>query len=474
MYFEQFYLGCLSHASYMIASEGVATVVDPQRDVALYIEEAAKNGLAIRHIIETHLHADFVSGHRELAALTGATIHIGARAGASFPHQPVKDGDEIRFGQCVLRFLETPGHTPEAVSVLVTDLERGTQPFAVLTGDTLFVGDVGRPDLSADFTPPQLAGMLYDSLHQKLLTLPDEVQLFPAHGAGSLCGRNMSAERSSTIGREKKLNYALQARTRDEFVRLLTEDLPERPEYFTKDVEINRAGAGSLAELSPLAALTSVEVKAKQDAGALVLDTRPAAQFAESHIPGSIQIGLVGQFASWAGTLLGLEQDIILIAEDQERAAESRMRLARVGIERVVGFVADGIAGWTHAGLPIARFAQVLPQELQRKLLENPDSLQVVDVRRDSEWEAGHVGGAAFVTLSRLSQRVDEIDRTKPVAVYCKGGYRSTIAVGLLQRAGFRDIINVIGGFDAWQEAGLPFVTPESAERTAIEIGARP
>lgn len=319
MYFEQFYLGCLSHASYMIASEGVAAVVDPQRDVALYIEEAAKNGLAIRHIIETHLHADFVSGHRELAALTGAKIHIGAHAGASFPHHPAKEGDEIRFGKCVLRFLETPGHTPEAVSVLVTDLERGPEPFAVLTGDTLFVGDVGRPDLSADFTPQQLAGMLYDSLHQKLLLLADSVQVFPAHGAGSLCGRNMSTERSSTIGKERKLNYALQARTRDEFIRLLTEDLPERPGYFTKDVEINRAGAGSLAELPPLPALTPAEVKAKQGAGALVLDTRPAAQFAEDHIPGSLQIGLVGQFATWAGTLLGLDQDIILIAEDENR-----------------------------------------------------------------------------------------------------------------------------------------------------------
>jgi hydroxyacylglutathione hydrolase len=462
MYFEQFYLGCLSHASYMIASEGVVAVVDPQRDVALYIEEAAKNGFTIRHIIETHLHADFVSGHRELAALTGAAIHIGARAGASFPHHPVKEGDEIRFGKCVLRFLETPGHTPEAVSVLVTDLERGPGPFAVLTGDTLFVGDVGRPDLSADFTPQQLAGMLYDSLHRKLLTLSDDVQVFPAHGAGSLCGRNMGTERSSTIGKERKLNYALQARTRDEFVRLLTEDLPERPGYFTKDVEINRAGAGSLTELPSLPSLTPVEVIAKQDAGALILDTRPAEQFADGHIPGSMQIGLVGQFASWAGTLLGLNQDIILIAEDQDRVAESRMRLARVGIERVVGCIAEGISGWTRAGMPIERFLQTTPQELHRKLLEDPGTLQVVDVRRDSEWEAGHVGGAAFVTLSHLSRRTNELDRQQPVAVYCKGGYRSPIAASLLQRAGFRQVINVIGGFDAWQVAGLPIFVPKS------------
>ena len=229
MYFDQFYLACLAHASYMIGSEGVAAVIDPQRDVEIYIEEAKKQGLQIAHIIETHLHADFVSGHRELAALTGATIHVGEKAGALYPHHDVKDGDEVRFGQVVLHFLETPGHTLESICIVVTDLERSPEPYAVMTGDTLFIGDVGRPDLSPDLTPQQLAGMLYDSLHQKLLRLPDSVEVYPAHGAGSLCGRNISQERSSTIGKERKTNYALKPMSRDEFVQLLTSELPPAP-----------------------------------------------------------------------------------------------------------------------------------------------------------------------------------------------------------------------------------------------------
>ena len=252
MYFEQFYLGCLAHASYMVGSEGVAAVVDPQRDVEIYLEAARENGLRIEHVIETHLHADFVSGHGELAARTGAKIYLGARAGAQFPHVAVAQGDEIRFGQCRMRFLETPGHTVESICVLVSDLERAPEPFAVFTGDTLFIGDVGRPDLSPCHTPQQLAGLLHDSLHQKLLTLADDLRVYPAHGAGSLCGRQMSNERSSTIGEQRVKNYALRAGSRDEFVRMLTESLPERPAYFARDAEINRAGAASLDELPPL------------------------------------------------------------------------------------------------------------------------------------------------------------------------------------------------------------------------------
>src|SRR5690349_6195975 len=260
MYFEQFYLSCLAHASYMIGSEGVAAVVDPQRDVDIYIEEAQKNGLRIEHVIETHLHADFVSGHRELAARTGARIYVGASAGATFPHAAVHEGDEVPFGQCRLRFLETPGHTVESISILVTDLERSAEPFAVLTGDTLFIGDVGRPDLSGDSTPQQLAGLLYDSLHEKLLRLPDAVEIYPAHGAGSLCGRQMSSERRSTIGRERAGNYALRAASREDFIRLLTAELPERPGYFSLDVEINRSGAAPLADLPEIPALSAPEV----------------------------------------------------------------------------------------------------------------------------------------------------------------------------------------------------------------------
>src|SRR5271166_1583771 len=272
MYFQQFYLTCLSHASYMLGSEGVAVVVDPQRDVSLYIDEARQQGLKIEYIIETHLHADFVSGHRELAERTGAKIYLGARAGAKFPHVDVHEGDEICFGRVILRFLETPGHTIESISIAITDLDRGGQPFAVFTGDTLFVGDVGRPDLAPDMTPQQLSGMLFDSLHQKLLPLGDDVEVYPAHGAGSLCGKQMRPERQSTIGKERALNYALRPASKDEFVRLLTAELPERPGYFALDAEINRSGAPALTEMKPIPELTAEQIPTS----ALVLDTRPS------------------------------------------------------------------------------------------------------------------------------------------------------------------------------------------------------
>jgi len=300
MFFKQFYLGCLAHASYMIGSNGEAAVVDPRRDVDSYIDEAREQGLQIKHVIETHLHADFVSGHRELAQRTGAKIYFGAKAGAKFEHVPVREGDEIAMGDVVLRFLETPGHTPESVSVLVVDRSVSEVPKAVLTGDTLFIGDVGRPDLlGARMSAQELAGMLYDSLHGKLLALPDSVEVYPAHGAGSLCGRNISSETSSTIGQQRQFNYALRPMPREDFVRMMTTDLPEAPAYFARDVAINRDGAPDLAELPDPAALEPADVAALQKEGAMVLDTRPAAQFGAGHVPGSLNIGLSGQFASW-------------------------------------------------------------------------------------------------------------------------------------------------------------------------------
>jgi len=455
VYFEQFYLTCLSHASYMIGSEGVAAVVDPQRDVALYLEEARKNNLRIEHVIETHLHADFVSGHRELAALTGARIYLGARAGARFPHLAVHEGDEISFGRCRFRFLETPGHTVESISVLVTDLDRSPEPFAVLTGDTLFIGDVGRPDLSGDYTPQQLAGLLYDSLHEKLLRLPDAVEVYPAHGAGSLCGRQMSAERSSTIGKERVANYALRPASRDDFVQLITSELPERPGYFSLDVEINRAGAGPLAELAEIPALQPAELEQRQRQGAVVLDTRPAQQYGLAHVPGALQIGLSGQYASWAGILIGLAPEIVLVAEDDEHLHESRLRLARVGMERVTGYLAEGIAGWSRAGMPVRQTPQISVEQLHDALEHEPDGLQVVDVRRPAEWNEGHIAQAVLKPLNQLGALLDDLDRTQPVAVHCKSGYRSSIATSLLERAGFAQVMNVTGGFDAWKACGL-------------------
>ncbi len=456
MYFEQFYLACLSHASYMIGSDGVAAVIDPQRDVGIYLEEASRNGLRIAYVIESHLHADFVSGHHELAARTGARIYLGEKAGAKFPHVAVADGDEVAFGRCRLRFLSTPGHTLESICVLVTDLDRSPEPFAALTGDTLFIGDVGRPDLSPDHTPQQLAALLYDSLHQKLLRLPDDVEVYPAHGAGSLCGRQLSAERKSTIGQQRRVNYALQASSKDDFVRLLTAELPERPGYFALDVEMNRTGAAPLAALPPIPGLSPEQVEAGQRRGALVLDTRPPAQFGAAHIPGAIQIGLAGQYASWAGILLGLDQELILLAEDPEKVEESRMRLARVGVERVSGYVADGIASWSRAGLALEQVAQISVQELDDWLANGGDRPQVVDVRKRAEWDQGRVAGALLKPLDKLNGMAGELDKSRPAAVYCKGGYRSSIGASLLQRAGIKQVINVIGGFDAWKACGLP------------------
>jgi hydroxyacylglutathione hydrolase len=452
MVFEQFYLSCLAQASYVIACDGVAAVVDPQRDVDQYLELAEQRGLRIAHVIETHLHADFVSGHRELAQRSGAQIYLGEGSGASFPHRCVRDADEIAFGACRLRFLQTPGHTVESVCILITDLERGTKPWAVLTGDTLFIGDVGRPDLSDAYAPEQLAGMLYDSLHGKLLTLPDEVLVYPAHGAGSMCGRNISPDRSSTIGRERQFNYALQSMPRERFVRMMTQDLPARPEYFERDVDLNRRGAAPLAELPNLRALPGERAQKLQQAGATILDTRTSGAFCSGHIPGSVNIGLNGQFAAWAGSVLGLDAQLILVAEERRAVEESQQRLARVGIERVAGFVEDGIGGWVRHGLPLEQTGQISAQQLQA-MRDGAEAPLVLDVRRPAEWKEGRIPGATHVPLDELAKRTPAFERSRTIAVYCKSGYRSTIGCSLLQARGFAHVLNVQGGFDAWSGA---------------------
>jgi hydroxyacylglutathione hydrolase len=463
MVFEQFYLGCLSHASYLIGSEGIAAVVDPQRDVGLYLEEARKRGLSIAYVIETHLHADFVSGHRELAALTGARIYLGAESGAEFLHAAVRDGNELSFGRCRLKFLETPGHSLDSISILVTDLDRSPEPFAVLTGDTLFIGDVGRPDLSKGRNAEEMAALLYRSLHEKLLRLPDAVEVYPAHGAGSLCGKQLSSETRSTIGKERLSNYALRTATEDDFIRLITSELPERPAYFALDKEINRAGAPLLSEIPSAPALRPGEVAREQEDGAVVLDTRPAAQFAAGHVPGSVHIGLAGQFAVWAGALLGLDTRLVIVAESPESILETRIRLARVGIESIVGYLKDGVAGWARDGMPLEQTPQISAEELYRRLASDPGSVRTVDVRRPPEWAEGHIEGAVLIPLHDLTGRLDELDKERPVATHCKGGYRSAIAASLLQRSGFQTVFNVTGGFDAWRACNLPYIRARQA-----------
>ena len=332
MIFEQFYLSCLAHASYLIGSDGVGAVVDPQRDVEIYLDAARERGLHIRHVIETHLHADFVSGHRELAELTGRHDLFGGRLwGGVSPCFGTRWG-RGDGGAVPVAFLQTPGHTPESVCIVIHDPEHGEDPYGVLTGDTLFIGDVGRPDLSATHTPQELAGLLYDSLHEKVLTLPDSTLVYPAHGAGSMCGRNISTDRNSTIGRERQFNYALRPMAREQFVELMTTDLPVRPEYFAKDVELNRHGAEALIALPPIVPFSPEEAEEQARQGVVILDTRSASDFCAAHIPGSINVGLSGQFASWAGSVIGLERRILVVAEDLHSAEQARLRLARVGL----------------------------------------------------------------------------------------------------------------------------------------------
>ena len=456
MEFKQFYLGCLAHASYLVGSNGEAAVVDPQRDVDQYIDEARTRGLTIKYVIETHLHADFVSGHRELAARTGAEIVFGHRAGAEFPHLAVHDGDELRIGKVVLRALETPGHTPEGISWLVIDTEVSNEPVSVLTGDTLFIGDVGRPDLvgSKGFTAEQMAGMLYDSLYTKLLVLPDQVEVYPAHGAGSACGRNISKETSSTIGEQRQTNYALRPMSRDEFITLMTSDLPDAPSYFSMDAEINRRGAGMLSDIQ-VPPLSPTDVNVRMQQGALVLDVRESTAFANGHVPGSLNVGLKGNYAPWSGSLIKPADQLIIIADGKDEIDEAVMRLARVGLENVVGYLDGGILAWNAAGLELETTPQISVAELYAQLNSDGRKLQVVDVRAPGEYDSGHLPGAKNVPLPELENRLqNELDPSQPTAVVCAGGYRSAAAASLLQRHGFKELYNIIGGTSAWVSAG--------------------
>ncbi|HSO73295.1 MAG TPA: rhodanese-like domain-containing protein, partial [Blastocatellia bacterium] len=438
-----------------IGSDGDAAVIDPQRDVDQYIAEADALGLKIKFVIETHLHADFVSGHRELAARTGADIVFGSEAGATFPHRAVKDGEELRLGKVTLRFLETPGHTPESISILVIDNEVSPQPQKVLTGDALFIGDVGRPDLAGGrgYTAEQMAGMLYDSLHEKLMKLDDAVEVYPAHGAGSMCGRNISKETSSTIGEQRRFNYALKPMGKDDFVRMMTVDLPEAPAYFPRDAEINRTGAAPLEELPRPMELSPEAVSERARQGHLILDVRSSAAYGNAHVPGALNIALGGQFATWGGTLIAMGTPIVLVADNLAEVDEAVTRLARVGIESVEGYLGGGMREWDQSGLATEAIAQMPVDELHSRLSEGAD-LQLVDVRRPGEYKSGHAPGAVNLTLAHLDEEASKLDASRPTAVICQSGYRSSAATGILARRGFKEVFNVVGGTSAWVNAG--------------------
>ena len=464
MYFKQFYLNCLAHASYLIGSDGEAAVVDPQRDVDQYVAEAEAQNLKIKYIIETHLHADFISGHRELAARTGAQIVFGNEAQATISHLPVKDGDELSVGRVKLRIIETPGHTPESICVLVTDSEQDARgPQKVLTGDTLFIGDVGRPDLAGGkgYTPQNMAAMMYDSLHEKLMRLDDAVEVYPAHGAGSMCGKNLSTETSSTIGQQRKFNYALQPMTKEQFVTMMTTDLPEAPAYFSKDAEINRSGAEALSGLPKPEPLSPIDVREIGQHGCVVLDVRSAAEFGAAHVPGSLNIGLGGQFASWAGSLIPITASIVIVADSEEQIEEAQIRLARVGLENLKGFLAGGIDGWRAAGFEVAEVPQISVGELKH-LIETQKGLQVIDVRRPAEYESGHAPRAVTAPLAKLREMLPTLGLNPdvPSAIICAGGYRSSAATSIAQQLGFTNLLNVTGGTNAWVKAGYEVEIP--------------
>ena len=461
MIFKQFYLGCLAHASYLLGSDGLAIVIDPQRDVQQYVDLARESNLKIAYVIETHLHADFVSGHRELAERTGATIVMGKRAEATFPHRAVVDGDTLDAGALHLQFIETPGHTLEGISILVTDTADPSAPAKLFTGDTLFIGDVGRPDLSggAGYSSNSMAEMLYDSLHEKILPLDDRTEIYPAHGAGSLCGRNMSKETWSTLGKQRAENYALRAMAKEEFVSMMTANMPDAPKYFGADVRMNREGAPALASLPKPRLLDVDGMLAEMQHGALVLDVRPSEVYGPEHVPNSLNIGLDGQFASWAGTLIGLKQPLIVVANDDAGIAEAVMRLARVGFSSVIGALAGGIDAWKRAGQRIATIPQVGVEEFAARAVD-ATQVQIVDVRRKSEFDAIAVPNARLLPLNELDARVGELDAATTTYVLCASGYRSSIAASILEGHGFRTLFNVDGGTAAYESAGLPKAAP--------------
>jgi hydroxyacylglutathione hydrolase len=456
MQFKQFYLGCLSHASYYLGSGGEAAVIDPQRDVQQYIDEAAANGQKIKYIIETHSHADFVSGHIELAGKTGAEIIYGSRANTQFPTHKVKDGDELAVGAVKLRFLETPGHTPESITIIAQDAEDPSAPLKMFTGDTLFIGDVGRPDLvgSKGFTAQQMGGMLYDSLHEKILEFPDETEVYPAHGAGSLCGKSLSKETWSTLGNQRQFNYALRPMSRAEFVELVASDQPDVPMYFPKSATKNLEGSVSLDELAKPNELTSAQIR---DFDGVVIDVRANSDYGAGHIPNSINIGLGGQFASWGGALVPIGTPIAIVAETPAQVDEAFMRLARVGHDSVAGYFLIG----NYDG-ELKRVEQVSVETVNQKL----GGIQFVDVRRAGEHNAAHAPTTVNIPLDKLADEVDRLDPAKPTYVICQGGYRSSVGTSILENAGFIEIYNVTGGTAAWIAAGLE--TESSAAACAV------
>jgi hydroxyacylglutathione hydrolase len=467
MILKQFYLNCLAHASYLIGDEHshTAAVVDPQRDVDRYLAFAAEHNLRIAHVFLTHLHADFIAGHLELRDRARATIYLGAAARAEYPFTGLHDGDIVSLGRVQLRALETPGHTAESISLVVLDLDRSTtEPEAVLTGDTLFVGDVGRPDLrvALGWSANDLGGLLYDSLRDKLLALPDQSLVYPAHGAGSLCGKALSKETFSTIGEQRRSNYALQPMSKDAFVALVTADQPDAPAYFTYDAVLNSQERPTLEQtLERVSALTLDQLLALQAVGAQILDTRDPSEFAAAHLKGSINIGLGGQYATWAGSVLNRDKPIVIIA-DPGREHEATMRLGRIGFDQVVGYLEGGLHSIESRPELTTSTERVSAQVAADRVAAAGSGERapiLVDVRASVERRQKRIGGSVGIPLGHLVERLSELPPDRPLLVYCAGGYRSSVAASLLQRHGFTEVSEIAGGIAAWDAGQLPLET---------------
>jgi glyoxylase-like metal-dependent hydrolase (beta-lactamase superfamily II)/rhodanese-related sulfurtransferase len=446
MTFQAYYLSCLAHASYMVG-DGEVVIIDPQRDVEQYLVDAKEMGVRIAHIVETHLHADFVSGHLELARRTHATVHISHLAGAEYPHRPVRDGDTITMGRVTLRVLETPGHTPESISLV--QMEDG-RPVRLFSGDTLFIGEVGRPDLAAwrGHSRDEMARAMYRSLRDKVLPLPDSVEVWPAHGAGSACGKSISDERCSTLGRQKVENWGLRliaAGDEEAFLSELTAGLPSIPPYFPHDVDANRRGAPAVREILNVARPFAPEsVESEMARGAVVLDTRDPGAFARSHVPGAINVPLDGKFAPWVGVAIPARRRLVLVA-DEGREDESVMRLTRIGYDSVEGWLRGGVESWKTSGRPISSVAEITAEAMAERCRGGSPRL-ILDVRTGAEWDGGHLEGALHIPLLDLSARLSEVPRG-PLTLLCGSGYRSSIACSLLARQGWSDLENVVGGW---------------------------
>ena len=453
MLLKHFFTGKIAHSSYILAGKKSCAVIDPQRDVDIYITEARALGVDITHILQTHLHADFISGHMDLAKKTGAKIYVAASAQCTFDHVPLSEGDSVKLEDMVLNVLETPGHTPEHLSYVVIDTSRSESPVGVFVGDTLFVGDVGRPDLFPDMAE-ELAGKLYHSLHDTLLKLPDYAEVYPAHGAGSLCGRSVGAKWRSTIGYERNYNGALLIKEKAAFIRSLTHDMPPAPDHFSRCSDINRRGPARIAELPPLEELGPDQFKKyMDDPEKVVLDTRSYHAFAGQHIPGAWHLDLSGNFPTFAGWVLPTDKAILMVADDYPTAQEANTWVRRVGVDRVAGYLDGGMASWAMAGFRTGRIELISAEDLHG-MITGADDFVLVDVRAPLEYEENHIKGAINIPVAELRTRHTELNRERKTVLMCSSGNRSSLGASILKQHGFADASNVAGGMSGYSAAG--------------------